>query len=60
MNVYKVSNGAESANFSKAVIDELKRLNMIVSQGSTTVRENVRVFHYAANPRPRDTGRGKW
>jgi hypothetical protein len=58
MNVYQVTNGNEAANFSKAVIDELKRLSLIEPQGSTVVADGVRVFHY--RPARRDAKKGTW
>lgn len=56
MNIYKVTSGVESENFSKAVIDAMKRLGLIESIGSTVVKDNVRVFHY----RPKVKARGNW
>jgi hypothetical protein len=58
VNVHKVVSGIESANFSKAVIDELRRLRLIEPQGSALVQENVTVFYY--RPVRHAVERGKW
>lgn len=56
MNVYRVENGANRINFSKATVDGMKSLGLIKFKGTTSLTPGITVYHYV----PDVPTRGKW
>lgn len=56
MNVYRVENGANKINFSKAAVDGMKSLGLISFKGTTNHTPGIVVYHYV----PATPSRGKW
>lgn len=48
ITTHRVTNGVNSATFSKAQIEDMKMLGLIKSRGSSVVKNGVRVYWYTA------------